>query len=224
MHWRFAVNNETNTTPQLNDLPPKQEDVGSKQESISEDDNLNFEQCSEVQHEDLKSAQQEQLPEEEKLDETFQSLEAHFDGVKHEFVSSLKNNIPRSQTSDVPTPKSKEKEIDDANKAAKAIIKSYEKSENNRLGQQKPILLGVTGALAVQLLFFNILMFIIVIKSFQNFQAESFSLLLEFLKYYIGAVVLELIGLMAVIIKSAFSQNPSQAIKKLIERGDATTK
>ena len=212
-----------NTAPQSENLPHTQESAAFEEISNSKENKLNDETCSNTQREDSTQIQQEQAIE-QTTDENLQSYEAQLENIKKEFATALKNNIPNSQTSDVPTPKSKEKEIDQANKAAKAIIDSYEKSENNRLKQQRPILFCVIGVLAAQLLIFNTLMFFVAIKSFQNFQTETFSLLLEFLKYYIGAVVLELIGLMAVIIKSAFSQNPSQAIKKLIEREKPTDK
>lgn len=135
------------------------------------------------------------------------------------FIEALTKEIPDTTKIDIPKEKSAENKIDSFNKNAEnAIVDAYKKSENLRLKRQKPIMIAIMVMLIVQLCAFNTLIFILLYKSFTIISIESnlFTELLDFLKYYVGAVIVELIGLMLVITKNTFSLHLGKTIDKII--------
>ena len=112
--------------------------------------------------------------------------------------------------------KSAEEKIFEANnKAREALLGSYIKEEGLRQQRQKPITIAIIILLSVQLILFNVLIFILVLNGAKTIESEIFSHLLDFLKYYIGAVVVELLGLIATITANTFSSNLSKNISKM---------
>ena len=119
--------------------------------------------------------------------------------------------------------KETKKKISSANeKVAKDVMRIFSDSEEIRLNLQKPIFKAVIFLFALQIIIFNAIIIYLVYKvigcgmcSIKS-TPELFIALLDFLKYYIGAVVVEIIGLVAVIIKSTFSLHPSKLVSELL--------
>lgn len=113
--------------------------------------------------------------------------------------------------------KTVEEKINEANeRIRKELLKIYAEEERLRQKRQKPIMISVMVLLFVQLVCFNVLMFILVLDSAKTIEIEVFRLLLDFLKYYIGAVVVELIGLIVTITANTFSSHLSKNISKIL--------
>ncbi len=113
--------------------------------------------------------------------------------------------------------KTVEEKINEANeRIRKELLKIYAEEEKLRQKRQKPIMISVMVLLFVQLVCFNVLMFILVLDSAKTIEIEVFRLLLDFLKYYIGAVVVELIGLIVTITANTFSSHLSKNISKIL--------
>lgn len=138
---------------------------------------------------------------------------------KEEIIKELLGEIPDTIKIDIPREISAEGKIDSFNEVAgQALVDAYTKSEEFRLGRQKPIMISVLIVLSVQLVAFNTLIFILLFKSIPivSVQHQLFVELLDFLKYYIGAVIVELIGLMIIITKNTFSIHLDKTIEKLV--------
>lgn len=105
------------------------------------------------------------------------------------------------------------KAIDILNDAKLAIIKSYAKNENERAERQKPLLWIVVGLTALQLIAFNLIIAMIACAAFKTKNSEIILQLFEILKYYIGATVVELIGMVWFITRDTFSSNHIKMMK-----------
>lgn len=142
-------------------------------------------------------------------------------------IDALTNEIPQTTKIDIPKETPANEKIDTFNKNAEnAIVDAYIKGENLRLDRQKPIIVFISVMLIVQLLAFNTLIFILVFSSFSIVakQTTLFVELLDFLKYYIGAVVVELIGIMVIITKNTFSLHLGKSIEKIMSSKKASNK
>ena len=140
-----------------------------------------------------------------------------------EVLSKLTTKIPDTPKYDIPDNIPATKKITGANEKAKqALVNSFNKSEKSRIDLQKPLFFVVLGSFAVQLLAFNIIIGVLVFRGTGNIEVtkinlDVFSELLNFLRYYIGAVVVEIIGLTTIIVKNAFSLHSNQMMSKLLD-------
>lgn len=119
--------------------------------------------------------------------------------------------------------------VDILNDAKLAIIKSYAKNEKERAERQKPLLWVIVGLTALQLIAFNAIIAMIAFAAFKTENSEIVLHLFEILKYYIGATVVELIGLVWFITRDTFSSNHIKMMKlmfgdKLGEEDDKAEK
>lgn len=132
----------------------------------------------------------------------------------------LKAEVPSDTSVDVPKAHASSEEIiNDANERAEtsltnarsAIVKHYIQCEQNRVEQQKPLLKATINLVTVQIWLFNIIIFlfsvVVVVISIVNNDIEPLLSLFDFLKYYVGAVLVELLGMLLLIAKSIFSSN-----------------
>lgn len=111
------------------------------------------------------------------------------------------------------------KAIDALNNAKFAIIRSYSENEKERAKRQKPLLYIVVLLTALQLIAFNLVIGSIVIHSFQTKDSTIILQLFEILKYYIGATVVELIGMIWFITRDTFSSNHTKMMELMFNDG-----
>ena len=99
------------------------------------------------------------------------------------------------------------------------LINLYIHCEEQRLSQQSPLLQSVINMTTTLIKAFNWVIGIlsVAVIAFCFWQGDSTTLqsLLDFLKYYIGAVIAELIGLIIFIAKGVFSSNYEKIIEKV---------
>ncbi len=149
--------------------------------------------------------------------------ENNMDGVDTKLVSELLSLMPSIPTYDfvgdnLPQKTFKDK-IDDANKSVEdKIVDAYVKAETAKLKQQKPIAIFVLVIFLLQLGAFNTIMFFVVLKAITVFESTNFISVIDFLKYYVGAVVIELIALVTIIVKGSYSLNTNKIVEKIINR------
>lgn len=141
---------------------------------------------------------------------------------QNSFSSALQQYVPDTVSFDFNNDKVSTKSIiEDANKLA--ITKAYTENESARVKRQKWLLLAVVLFTACQLLFFNFVIHTTVTKSFQTAQLESISNIevinnfFDILKYYIGATVVELIGMILFITKGTFSSDHVKTMELLLK-------
>ena len=141
------------------------------------------------------------------------------------FSDALKNQVPDSVTfglASPPSPKSKDEIVDkDNDRASAAIIKAYTDHEIARVKRQKWLLLVIVLLTAGQLIFFNYLIYFTITKSFQTAQLEAINTdvidnLFTILKYYIGATIVELIGMIWFITKGTFSSDHVKTMQSVL--------
>lgn len=97
-----------------------------------------------------------------------------------------------------------------------AVIRSYVDNEKQRVIRQKPLLIVITILASVQLVAFNVMIFVILDFSFNTGNLEIINQMLNLFKYYIGATIVELIGLLVVITKGTFSSNHVKIMRLLL--------
>ena len=108
--------------------------------------------------------------------------------------------------------------IEESNEKAKSvIIKAYADNENERVNRQKYLLWAVVILTAVQMIFFNAVIAVVVYYSFKSNNQSTISCLFDILKYYIGATVVELIGMIVYITSGTFSSSHYEAMKMLFQ-------
>ena len=146
------------------------------------------------------------------------------------FIDELIAGFPKEVSVNLP-----QDDIPSENKIAKANIKAeealfdarlkitnlYIECEQKRLEQQKPLLDAVIGLTKIQLICFNVvicvLTYVIATVSFFKMDLELWKVMLDFLKYYIGAVVVELLGMLFFIAKSTFSSNYNKIMENILD-------
>lgn len=142
------------------------------------------------------------------------------------FSDALKNLVPDSVTfglSSSPFPKSKDEIVDkDNDRASVAIIKTYTEHEIARVKRQKWLLLVIVLLTAGQLIFFNYIIYFTITKSFHTAQLEAINIdvvnnLFTILKYYIGATIVELIGMIWFITKGTFSSDHVKIMESVLK-------
>lgn len=108
--------------------------------------------------------------------------------------------------------------IEESNEKAKtAIIKSYAENETERVKRQKYLLWAVVALTAIQMIFFNLVIAGAVFLSFKSGEQDTINSLFDILKYYIGATVVELIGMIVYITSGTFSASHVDTMKMLIQ-------
>lgn len=140
------------------------------------------------------------------------------DLISH-FISLIPDERTYSIRGTTRSRKESKEKIEEANKTAEdKIIDAYVKSENAKLAQQKPIAIFVLIIFTIQLFAFNGLMFFIVFRGLRNIEASNFLEIIDFLKYYVGAVVVELIALVTIIVKGSFTLKANSIVEQIMKR------
>lgn len=98
-----------------------------------------------------------------------------------------------------------------------AIIKSYTTNERERSNRQKPLLWLVVGLTGLQLIAFNVIIGVMIHKIFTTGKPEVILPFFEILKYYIGATVVELIGMILFITRDTFSSNHFKMMQMMLK-------
>lgn len=142
---------------------------------------------------------------------------------------ALKNKVP-SKNVDVVLPEneaqSPEDKIEEANEdtsdllrksAIEKIIEAYTKAETERSGRQTPLFQCIRWITVVQLIAFNLIIAVTGICSFLSNDNEVITLFFEICKYYIGAIIVELIGMLAFIMKGTFSSEHIDMMRLVLE-------
>lgn len=133
-------------------------------------------------------------------------------------AKTLASQVPSAPESDIPNQKNESDRIikqanDKAINALSSIIGLITESERSRLEKQKPVLYCVIGFVGSQLFVFNgLIAFSIIYSAIKNPGIANFSIIFEFLKYYIGAVLVELIGMIVFITKSTFTSSTKEML------------
>lgn len=138
----------------------------------------------------------------------------------NEILNQLSQSIPNNIEVEIPdVQKTSDKKVDELNDELKnQVIKSFINGENQRLSLQKPISNWVFIIFSVQLVVFNFIIFYLIFKYLPNLNEESLKLLLDFLKYYIGAVIVEIIGFISIVLKSTFSFNTKKIVENIFKK------
>lgn len=137
-----------------------------------------------------------------------------------ELLEPLIDQIPQDTYIDIPATATATSEeiVSDANsKLEDSLLKIFNKSEENRLKQQKPLLIAIIVLVAIQLVAFNVIIWMLVSNILGQKDSQLIMALLEFLKYYIGAVIVELIGLVVLVAQTTFSMHPTKMLEKVIQ-------
>lgn len=134
--------------------------------------------------------------------------------------AGLGERIPDALQSDLPKQEqTSEQSIEDINtKAENSLLKILDKSETERLKQQKPRRNCLLFFVGVQLFAFNGVIIYMVYRMCEKLDAQIITSILDFCKYYIGAVFLELIGMIWFITRSTFTSTSKDIIKGFIDR------
>lgn len=159
--------------------------------------------------------------------------EIDIDQIWTELFSSLDNlsdEIPQQPNINIPQKSvSYQEEIDDVNaKAESAMVDSHTKlinlyidCEKKRLEQQKPLLESVIKLTKTLIWLFNVVIGLITISvivlCFVHSDTSILQSLFNFLKYYVGAVLVELIGMLIFIVKGVFSSNYNKIMESVLK-------
>lgn len=153
-----------------------------------------------------------------------QNPETEFEDLKNllsdEVPNDIESSIPESPTEDEVDSlieKYNDKMVDVLKDAKLAAIWSFVKNESERTKRQKPLLFIVAGFTAIQLVAFNLIIGLTAWLVFKNGDTNVIIHLIELLKYYIGATVVELITMLAYITTGTFSTNHVKTMDKLLE-------
>lgn len=137
-------------------------------------------------------------------------------------LEQLEKQIPTSHHSDLPeseTSDDGESLVQELNReAATSLISIVKKAEDERLSRIKPLQYWLICFLGLQLIAFNAIVGFLVFTLFKNFTLDALSLFIEFLKYYVGAVLVELIGIMVFITKSTFTSVTKDIINGFLKK------
>ncbi len=123
----------------------------------------------------------------------------------------LRSEIPDDLEVDVEEPKSALEKVNEHNKD---IINTYLQGEIQHLQQQKAVAIIVSCIVGIQLIAFNVLIYFVVLD---NFDFQTRTLLLEFMKYYVGAVILEMLGMCLIIIRSIYTMSIGKMAEHIIK-------
>ena len=102
---------------------------------------------------------------------------------------------------------------EDVDSKIHSINNEYTKNETQKRIHRTKILKTVIVLIYIQLIFFNIIVLIMLSSVIFNFSffrvidAKMTELILDFLKYYVSATVVELLGMFLLIIKNVFDSS-----------------
>lgn len=136
------------------------------------------------------------------------------------FRQNVEGMVPTSAKNDLPEQKQNSQQvIDDINASAfNKLLNILDQSEKERLKQQKPLRNCLLWFIGLQMLVFNVVIGYIVFYVCKEIKLDVISKVMDFLIYYIGAVLVELIGMIWFITKSTFSSSSKEIIKGLLDR------
>lgn len=132
------------------------------------------------------------------------------DVLAEEVPNTLTNTIPSTPSKDEITQKIERHNNKMAmipGDARSAAVWSFIEHEKQRADRQKPLLYIIAVFTGFQLLVFNIIISVIAGLAFHNGTLDVISLFFDIFKYYIGATVAELIGMLYFITKGTFSSD-----------------
>ena len=110
-------------------------------------------------------------------------------------------------------------DIQEINENALSILMGVlSSSEEARIKQQKPLQISLLVFVGIQLIFFNGIICALVVYFFRLNDQSIIGHILDFLKYYVGAVLVELIGMIMFITKSTFTSPAQDIIKGFFSR------
>lgn len=164
------------------------------------------------------SAPEKETPENHASDELAQDI------MLKEAEKLLRNRVPKVPKAKIPGEKAEAEKIivqanDNALNAQSSILALIADSEKARLEKQKPVLYWVIAFVGSQLLAFNAIIALVIWSAATNSSNGNFALIFEFLKYYIGAVLVELIGMIVFITQSTFKSVTKQMLKIVSDNG-----
>ena len=139
---------------------------------------------------------------------------------KDTLLEHLQLSIPESINIEFPSNEalfsSGENSIQEANnKAQIVILKLLKDNEEERRKRRKPVLILISVLVVLQLVAFNAVIGGLVLGWWRTNNIEIATELLNFLKYYIGAVLVELRGMLAVITTDTFKSYSESLIKMI---------
>ena len=126
--------------------------------------------------------------------------------------SLLVSKIPKERKVQV---KETEDNSDKINGYNSKILEAYIDSENQHLEQQKPVAIIIAAVLGIQLVVFNILIYIVTLK---DFDLQTRTLLLDFMKYYIGAVIVEMLGMCLIIVRGIYTLSIGKIAEHIVKK------
>ena len=136
------------------------------------------------------------------------------------FRHNVEGMVPANVENDLPEQKQNSQQvIDDINASAfNKLLNILDQSEKERLKQQRPLRNCLLWFIGLQMLVFNAVIGYIVFYVCKEIDLDVISKVLDFLIYYIGAVLVELIGMIWFITKSTFSSSSKEIIKGFLDR------
>ena len=101
---------------------------------------------------------------------------------------------------------------------ANEVLDAFTKTENARERREKPLLITLIVLMTIQVVAFNIIIAGAGIYIFSLKDTSVLQLFFDVLKYYIGATVVELIGIFAFVIKGTFISGHSKLVEMLMDK------
>lgn len=135
-----------------------------------------------------------------------------FESLGEEIPDAIQNDLPEQKRTSEESIKNINTQVEDF------LLKIVEKSELERLEQQKPLRNWMLFFVAVQLVSFNGVIGYMVYKMCKTLDAQLVSTILDFCKYYVNVVFVELIGMVWFITRSTFTSTSKDIIKGFIDR------
>jgi len=89
------------------------------------------------------------------------------------------------------------------------------KGEQAHLKGQKTVSIIIAIVVGLQLIAFNVLIYIVSLGIYDPTRLE---LLLDFMKYYTGAVIVEMLGLCLVIVRGVFSMSLGKMVEHILRK------
>ena len=124
---------------------------------------------------------------------------------------ALEDHLPRKNKIDVKKEKSGRKKVVEYNKE---LIDTYLASQLEHLKQQKWVGLIITVAVSIQLVAVNALIW----RTLDVMELEKMKLVLDFMKYYTGAVIVEMIGLCWIVVKGVYSKSIEKVVEHIVKK------
>lgn len=161
-----------------------------------------------------------ELPMAEVATQELSSPDSIWETVSRRAAENLMQKMPQQMQNDLPnSPSNSNKTIQQINEQVEEqLLGILSTNEKERIKQQKPLQISLLVFVGVQLVVFNGIIGYWVFHIFRLAQPDLITGTLDFLKYYIGAVLVELIGMIVFITKSTFTSPTQTIIKGLLGR------